>query len=149
MRTVIQRVEQAKVYINSKLHSSVNRGLLIFLGITTDDGEEDINWLCKKISGLRIFADNNQKMNLSVVDTDGEIMVISQFTLYANIKKGNRPSYTKAATPEIAIPLYQQFIDTLAQQLNQKIKTGQFGADMNIELINSGPVTIMMDSKDR
>ncbi len=149
MRTVIQRVEQAKVYINSKLHSSVNRGLLIFLGITTDDGEEDINWLCKKISGLRIFADNNQKMNLSVADTDGEIMVISQFTLYANIKKGNRPSYTKAATPEIAIPLYQQFIDTLAQQLNQKIKTGQFGADMNIELINSGPVTIMMDSKDR
>jgi len=149
MRVVIQRVKNAAVEIRNKNHSSVGQGLLIFLGIENDDGEEDINWLCKKIIQLRVFDDKNGVMNLSVVDIDGEILVISQFTLHAKTKKGNRPSYIKAARPDIAIPIYNKFVEKLGFYLEKEIKTGEFGALMQVSLVNDGPVTIIIDTKNK
>lgn len=149
MRIVIQRVSEASVTINNSLFNSIKNGLLIFLGIEEADTIEDIEWLCSKIPKLRIFNDEKKIMNLSVTDVRGDILVISQFTLHASTKKGNRPSYIKAARPEIAIPLYNKFVEQLGLIANNKIKTGDFGADMKVALINDGPVTIIMDSKNR
>lgn len=149
MRVVIQRVKSASVEINNKVNSSIMSGLLIFLGIENDDGKEDIDWLCKKITGLRIFDDKERVMNLSVADVDGEILLISQFTLHAKTKKGNRPSYIRAAKPDVAVQLYEQFKDKLNANLNKEVKTGEFGALMNVSLVNDGPVTIIIDSKKR
>jgi len=149
MRVVIQRVKSAAVEILNKNHSSVGQGLLIFVGVENDDVENDINWLCKKIIQLRIFDDKNGVMNLSVADIDGEILVISQFTLHAKTKKGNRPSYIKAARPDIAIPVYNKFVEKLGFYLEKEIKTGVFGALMHVSLVNDGPVTIIMDTKNK
>lgn len=149
MRVVIQRVKNAAVEIRNKTHSSVGQGLLIFLGIENDDGEDDISWLCNKIIRLRIFDDKNGVMNLSVADVSGEILVISQFTLHAKTKKGNRPSYIKAARPDVAIPLYEKFVGKLGFYLEKEIKTGEFGALMQVSLVNDGPVTIIIDTKNK
>jgi D-tyrosyl-tRNA(Tyr) deacylase len=149
MRAVIQRVEFASVMINGTTKSEIGIGILVFIGIEKDDNDEDINWLCGKILKLRIFNDENGIMNLSVSDVNGEIMIISQFTLHASTRKGNRPSYVKAAKPEIAIPLYEQFITKLSQEYHREIKTGEFGAMMKISLLNDGPVTILVDTKNK
>lgn len=149
MRILIQRVNRASVSIKSNIKSMINNGLLILLGICDEDNSEDIEWLTKKIANIRIFDDENGVMNKSVMETDGEILVVSQFTLMASTKKGNRPSYIKASKPEIAIPLYEQFCKELEKTINKPIKTGVFGADMKVELINDGPVTIFIDSKNR
>lgn len=149
MRVLIQRVKKASIIIEGKIFSEINQGLLIFLGIEEEDNQEDINWLAAKISRLRIFSDENDAMNLSVLDVDGECLVVSQFTLHANTKKGNRPSFIKAAKPEIAIPLYENFLIQLENEANKKLKTGSFGAMMEVALINDGPVTIWIDSKKR
>lgn len=149
MRVVIQRVSEASVTINKSLKSKINNGLLILLGIEEADTKEDIDWLCGKIVKLRVFGDENGVMNLSVKDIDGEIIVVSQFTLHASTKKGNRPSFIKAAKPSIAIPLYEQFVQQLEIEIGQKIQTGEFGADMKVQLVNDGPVTILIDSKNR
>jgi D-tyrosyl-tRNA(Tyr) deacylase len=149
MRTVIQRVDSASVNIDGELYSSVGKGLLVLLGIEPGDDNRDIDWLAGKIVRLRIFDDENGVMNLSVKDIDGEILVVSQFTLHASTKKGNRPSYIKAAPPEIAIPLYEKFIEKLSEMSANTVKTGKFGAMMNIELVNNGPVTIFIDTKNK
>lgn len=149
MRVVIQRVKKASVSIENKIYSSINRGLLILVGIEDADNREDIEWLCSKIVNLRIFDDENGVMNLSVKDIDGELLAVSQFTLHASTKKGNRPSYIKASKPDIAIPLYESFSKELENLTGKNIKTGVFGADMSIELTNDGPVTIIIDSKQR
>ena len=149
MRVVIQRVTEASVSINDKVNSAIPGGLLILLGIEDADDQSDIDWLCSKISNLRIFPDREGIMNLSVKDVGGEMLVVSQFTLHASTKKGNRPSYIKASKPDIAIPLYNSFIKTLSTETGRDIKTGEFGAMMDIHLINSGPVTIVIDSKNR
>ena len=149
MRVVIQRVSGAFVTIEGNIKSSIRKGLLILLGIEEADTTEDIGWLCGKISKLRIFNDENGMMNLSIGEVSGDILLISQFTLHASTKKGNRPSYIKAAKPEIAIPLYEQFSSQLEIELNKKIFTGTFGADMEVSLINDGPVTIIIDSKNK
>lgn len=149
MRVILQRVSKASVSIDEKVKSQIANGLLILLGIENEDAEEDISWLCKKIVNLRIFNDEEDKMNLSLADVDGEAIIVSQFTLHASTKKGNRPSYIKAARPETAIPLYEAFIKEFEQQLGKKVGSGSFGAMMNVELINDGPVTISMDSKNR
>jgi D-tyrosyl-tRNA(Tyr) deacylase len=149
MRTVIQRVSKVSVTINENIVSEINGGLLILLGIEEADDNTDIEWLTKKIANLRIFSDENGVMNKSLIDINGEAIVVSQFTLHASTKKGNRPSYIYAAKPEIAIPLYEQFIAELELQLNKKVGTGQFGANMKVSLINDGPVTIIIDSKIR
>ncbi|MHB1106306.1 MAG: D-aminoacyl-tRNA deacylase [Lutibacter sp.] len=147
MRTVIQRVSKASVTINEIKVSEINEGLLVLLGIEEADVKTDIEWLTKKIANLRIFNDKNGVMNKSLLEINGDAIVVSQFTLHASTKKGNRPSYIYAAKPEIAIPLYEQFIAELELQLHKKVRTGQFGADMKVALINDGPVTIMIDSK--
>ena len=147
MRLLIQRTTQASVTINGKGKSAIQAGLLLFVGIENDDTAEDIDFLCKKTINLRIFDDENGVMNKSVLDIDGEVLVISQFTLHASTKKGNRPSYIRAAKPEIAIPLYEQFCKTLSEMLGKEVKTGEFGANMQVSLINDGPVTIWIDSK--
>lgn len=149
MRTLIQRVSVAKVEIAGVLKSSISKGLLILVGIEDNDNEQDILWLCSKIVKMRIFDDNNGVMNLSVCDIDGDILAVSQFTLHALTAKGNRPSYIKAAKPDIAIPLYQKFISTLSKELGKEVKTGEFGAEMQVSLLNDGPVTIWIDSKNR
>ena len=149
MRTVIQRVSRASVIINNKIRSSIGQGLVIFLGIEDTDNETDIEWLCSKISQLRIFNDGNEVMNLSILDINGNVLVISQFTLHAKTKKGNRPSYIRAASREIAIPLYNNFISTLSKKMGKQVGTGEFGAIMQIELVNNGPVTIIIDTKDK
>ena len=149
MKIIIQRVSEASVTVDKKTVSSIQKGFLILLGVGIEDTLEDINWLTNKIINLRIFSDNNNKMNLSIKDVNGNIIVVSQFTLMASVKKGNRPSYIKAARPEISIPLYEKFVKQLEIELNKKISTGVFGADMKISLINDGPVTIAMDSKNR
>ena len=150
MKVVIQRVSEASVTIGQNIVAQINnKGLLILVGIETEDNLEDINWLVSKIVYLRIFGDANNVMNLSVKDIDGEIIVVSQFTLHALTKKGNRPSYIKAAKPDIAIPMYEKFIQLLELELGKKIQTGQFGADMKVALVNDGPVTIIMDSKNK
>jgi D-tyrosyl-tRNA(Tyr) deacylase len=149
MRVVIQRVKKAAVSIDEKTYSSIQNGLMILVGIEESDTLEDAEWLCSKISNLRIFADEQGVMNKSIKDTNGEILLVSQFTLHASTKKGNRPSYIKAARPEKAIPLYEQLIALLEKELNKTIATGKFGADMQVELINDGPVTILMDTKNK
>ncbi|MFN0036163.1 MAG: D-aminoacyl-tRNA deacylase [Saprospiraceae bacterium] len=149
MRSVIQRVSQASVSIEGIEKSRIGLGLLILLGIEHDDTDDDIHWLCKKIAALRIFSDEAGLMNLSVQDIGGEIIVVSQFTLFASTKKGNRPSFIRSARPEIAIPLYEKFVETLRQESSLAVLTGEFGADMKVSLLNDGPVTILMDSKNR
>ncbi|HQZ25566.1 MAG TPA: D-aminoacyl-tRNA deacylase [Flavobacterium sp.] len=149
MKAVIQRVSSASVTIDAKIVAEIRTGLLVLIGIEDADNQEDINWLCQKIANLRIFGDENDVMNLSVKDIDGEIIVVSQFTLQASTKKGNRPSYIKAAKPEVAIPLYEQFVKQLDIELGKKVQTGIFGADMKVALLNDGPVTILIDSKFR
>ncbi len=149
MRIVIQRVIKASVTINNVAFSSIGKGLLILLGIEDSDTKDDIEWLCGKISRLRIFDDDNEVMNRSVIDINGEILVVSQFTLHASTKKGNRPSYIRASKSDIAIPMYNQFIDVLKKESGCSVKTGEFGAKMDIELVNDGPVTIIIDSKVR
>lgn len=149
MKTVIQRVSQASVTIDSKVVADIQKGLLVLVGIEDADTQEDINWLCQKITNLRIFSDENDVMNLSVKDIDGEIIVVSQFTLHASTKKGNRPSYLKASKPEVAIPMYENFVKQLEKELGKKVQTGIFGADMKVLLLNDGPVTIQIDSKNK
>lgn len=149
MRVVIQRVSQASVTIEGNEKSRIGQGLLILLGIEAEDDEGDIDWLCKKISALRIFSDEAGLMNCSVQDIEGELLVISQFTLHASTKKGNRPSFIRAARPEQAIPLYEKFVEILARESGRPVQTGTFGADMKVGLVNDGPVTIWMDSKLR
>ncbi len=149
MRAVIQRVSEASVHVEGKMVSSINQGLLILIGIEEKDAQEDIDWLSGKISRLRIFGDEAGVMNKSVLDIDGDAIVVSQFTLHASIKKGNRPSYIKAAKPDIAIPLYESFVQRLELDLGKKIGTGVFGADMKISLLNDGPVTITVDTKNK
>ncbi|MFM8432236.1 MAG: D-aminoacyl-tRNA deacylase [Bacteroidota bacterium] len=149
MRCVIQRVRQASVIIGGRVKSSIGPGVLLFLGIEEQDTDEDIDWLSGKISRLRIFSDENGVMNRSLVETGGNAIVVSQFTLFAATKKGNRPSYIRAARPESAIPLYEKFITRFEAALGKKVGTGEFGADMQVEILNDGPVTIWMDTKDR
>jgi D-tyrosyl-tRNA(Tyr) deacylase len=149
LKVVIQRVSEASVTIDSHIVAQIYQGLLILVGIEEVDSLEDISWLVSKIAYLRIFGDANNVMNLSVKDIDGEIIVVSQFTLHALTKKGNRPSYIKAAKPEIAIPMYEKFIFLLELELGKRIQTGQFGADMKVALLNDGPVTIIIDSKNK
>ncbi len=148
MRAVIQRVTKASVTIDDKIHSQIDRGLLVLLGIEADN-DEDIEWLSAKIINLRIFDDANGVMNESVMEKEGDILLVSQFTLHASTKKGNRPSYIKASKPEIAIPMYEKMILQLSKHLGKEIRTGVFGADMKVELLNEGPVTIVMDTKNR
>lgn len=149
MRIVIQRVSHASVTINEQVKSSIGMGYLILLGIGKNDTEEDINWLIKKIIGLRIFDDEMGVMNRSIMDINGEILVVSQFTLMASYKKGNRPSWIHAAPHELSIPLYNRFCDTLSEAMGKPVGTGEFGADMKVELLNDGPVTICMDTKNK
>jgi D-tyrosyl-tRNA(Tyr) deacylase len=149
LKAVIQRVSQSSVTIDNKIVAEINSGLLILIGIEDSDNQEDINWLTSKIANLRIFADENDVMNLSLKDCDGEIIVVSQFTLHALTKKGNRPSYIKAAKPEIAIPIYENFITQMELEIGKKVQTGQFGADMKVALVNDGPVTIIIDTKNK
>ncbi len=149
MRVVIQRVKRASVTIENKTKSAIDKGILILLGIEDTDSKQDIEWLCNKIVSLRIFDDNNGIMNLSIKDINGDILVVSQFTLFASTKKGNRPSYIRASKPDIAIPLYENFCKYLEEQTSKEIKTGTFGAHMGVELVNDGPVTIIIDSKQR
>ena len=149
MRAVIQRVKEASVNIEGKCKGEIGKGLLILLGIEDYDNGEDIEWLSKKIVNMRIFSDEHNNMNLSLKDVEGDLLLISQFTLHASTKKGNRPSFIKAAKPDVAIPLYEQFIVAMELQLAKAIKTGEFGADMKVSLINDGPVTIVIDSKNR
>ena len=149
MKVVIQRVSEASVTIDSQIVAQIHQGLLILVGIESADNLEDINWLVSKIVYLRIFGDANNVMNLSVKDVKGEIIVVSQFTLHSLTKKGNRPSYIKAARPNIAIPMYEKFVELLELELGKKIQTGQFGADMKVALVNNGPVTIIIDSKNK
>lgn len=149
MKIVLQRVSQSSVEINKIQVAKIGAGLLILVGVENSDNQEDINWLASKIINLRIFGDENEVMNLSVKDIDGDIIVVSQFTLHALTKKGNRPSYIKASKPEIAIPLYEKFVTQIETELGKKVQTGIFGADMKVSLINDGPVTIIIDSKNK
>jgi len=149
MRSIIQRVSSASVTIDSKIVADIQKGLLVLVGIEDADTQEDINWLCQKITNLRIFGDENDVMNLSVKDVEGDIIVVSQFTLHASTKKGNRPSYLKASKPEVAIPMYENFVSQMEKELGKKVQTGIFGADMKVALLNDGPVTIMIDSKNK
>ena len=149
MRVVIQRVSKASVQVDSNLISSISEGLLILLGVENNDTNDDINWLIKKIANLRIFSDKNDKMNYSIRDVNGDIIVVSQFTLHAKTKKGNRPSYINAAKPEIAIPIYEKFINDLSLETGSSVYRGEFGANMQVTLTNDGPVTIIIDSKNK
>ena len=149
MRVLIQRTKHASVTIEGRCKSAIKQGLLVLVGIEDSDGKEDIEWLCKKIVNLRIFDDENGVMNRSVLDIEGEILVVSQFTLHASTKKGNRPSYIRASKPEIAIPLYETFCKEFSLSLGKEVGTGEFGADMKVELLNDGPVTIWMDTKNK
>ena len=149
MKAVVQRVSKASVTIEEKKVASIKTGLLVLLGIVNEDTQDDIKWLSNKIANLRVFPDENNVMNKSLVDIKGEVIVVSQFTLHASTKKGNRPSYIKAAKPDIAIPLYKSFVSQLKRDSASAIKTGEFGADMQVELINDGPVTIIIDTKNK
>lgn len=149
MRVVIQRVSEASVEINNNVKAEIPKGLMILLGIEEEDNKEDIDWLTGKIVNLRIFDDEEGVMNKSILDVDGDILLISQFTLHASTKKGNRPSYIKAAKPDTAIPLYKTFIATLEEKMGKPVGAGEFGADMKVKLINDGPVTICMDTKNK
>lgn len=149
MRAVLQRVTEASVTIKTKKVAAIQKGLVLLIGIEDASNQDDINWLASKIVNLRIFDDENGVMNLSVKDSDGDIIVVSQFTLHAQTKKGNRPSYIKASKPEYAIPMYEAFIQQIEKELGKKVQTGQFGADMKVALINDGPVTIIIDTKNK
>jgi D-tyrosyl-tRNA(Tyr) deacylase len=149
LKVILQRVSSASVTISEKIVAQIDNGLLVLVGIEDSDSQVDIHWLCQKIVNLRIFGDENNVMNLSVKDSQGDIIVVSQFTLHANTKKGNRPSYIKASKPEIAIPLYENFVQQMELELGKKIQTGKFGADMKVALVNDGPVTIIIDSKNK
>lgn len=149
MKAVLQRVSSASVTISEKIVAQIDNGLLILIGIEDTDNQEDINWLSQKIANLRIFGDENGVMNLSIKDIQGDVIVVSQFTLHAATKKGNRPSYIKASKPSVAIPLYENFVQKLEMELAKKIQTGQFGADMKVTLVNDGPVTIIIDTKNK
>jgi D-aminoacyl-tRNA deacylase len=149
LKVVIQRVSSASVTIETEIAANIQSGLLVLVGIEDDDSQEDINWLSQKIINLRIFADDNGVMNLSVKDIEGELIIVSQFTLHASTKKGNRPSYIKASKPEMAIPIYENFVKHMELELGKKIQTGKFGADMKVALVNDGPVTIIIDSKSK
>ena len=149
MRAIIQRVTEASVKVNNQIIGSIGTGLLVLLGIENTDTADDIDWLASKIVNLRIFSDENGLMNKSLLDVGGELLLISQFTLFAQTKKGNRPGFTRAAKPEIAIPLYEQMINTLQKLSSKKPQTGKFGADMKVSLLNDGPVTIIMDTQDK
>ena len=149
MKVVIQRVTRSSVTIQGNIVASIDKGLLVLLGIIDEDTKDDIIWLSNKIANLRVFDDENVVMNKSIIDVEGDAIVVSQFTLHASTKKGNRPSYIKAAKPEIAIPIYEAFVKQLELDLGKKVQTGQFGADMKVELINNGPVTIIIDTKNR
>ena len=149
MIVVLQRVKKASVSIDANEKSAIGPGLLLFLGIETADTSEDISWICRKVVNMRIFTDQQGVMNESILERDGDVLIVSQFTLHASTKKGNRPSYIKAARPEVAIPLYDQFIEEMTNQLKKPVSTGEFGADMQVSLINDGPVTIILDSKNK
>lgn len=149
MRVLIQRVKRASVTVDGELISEIGKGLLVFVGICDEDSNEDTEWLTKKIANIRLFDDENGVMNLSIMDAGGDVLAVSQFTLMASTRKGNRPSYIKAAKPDISIPLYEQFCNEMEIALNKPIKRGVFGADMKVELLNDGPVTIFIDSKNR
>lgn len=149
MKAVIQRVTQASVTIESNIVAEIQKGLLILIGIEEADNQEDIQWLVSKIANLRIFGDENEVMNLSVKDVAGDVIIVSQFTLHASTKKGNRPSYIKAARPETAIPIYEKFVAQMEIEIGKKVQTGQFGADMKVALLNDGPVTIIIDTKNK
>ena len=149
MKVVIQRVSSSSVTIDAKIVAEIQKGLMVLVGIEDSDTPEDISWLTSKIVNLRIFGDENEVMNLSVKDIEGDIIVVSQFTLHALTKKGNRPSYIKASKPEIAVPLYEEFVAQMQKDLGKKVQTGVFGADMKVQLLNDGPVTIIIDSKNR
>ena len=149
MRALLQRVSEASVVISNQPVAAIAHGFLILIGIEAEDGKDDLEWLAKKITQLRIFSDNEDKMNLDIKDVNGEIIVVSQFTLHAKTKKGNRPSYIKSAKPEVAIPLYEDFKKQLSQTLGKEIQSGEFGADMKVSLTNEGPVTIWLDSKNK
>ena len=149
MKVVIQRVSSASVTIESEIVANIQSGLLVLVGIEDEDSQEDILWLSQKIVNLRIFGDENQVMNVSVKDIQGDIIIVSQFTLHANTKKGNRPSYIKASKPEIAIPMYEKFVQQMELELGKKVQTGKFGADMKVTLVNDGPVTLIMDTKNK
>ena len=149
MRIVIQRVKHAKVTIDGQVHSSIRQGYLILLGVCDEDNSEDVDWLVRKVIGLRVFDDENHVMNRDIMDVQGEILVISQFTLFASYKKGNRPSWFRAGSHEHSIPLYEEFCDKLSNLLGKPVGTGEFGADMKVELLNDGPVTICMDTKNK
>lgn len=149
MRVVLQRVTHASVKIDGALHSQIGIGLLVLLGIEPIDTQEDADWLVKKIAALRIFDDENGVMNRNVVDVDGQVLVVSQFTLMASYKKGNRPSYIRAARPEVAVPLYKYFVEQMAKTIGKPVQTGVFGADMQVSLLNNGPVTITMDTHNK
>ncbi|OUD37341.1 D-aminoacyl-tRNA deacylase [Flavobacterium sp. FPG59] len=149
MKVVIQRVSQASVTIDNQIVANIQKGLLVLVGIEDADTHEDSSWLSSKIVNLRIFGDENDVMNLSIKDINGDVIVVSQFTLHALTKKGNRPSYIKASKPEIAVPLYEQFVAQIEQDLGKKVQTGVFGADMKVQLLNDGPVTIVIDSKNK
>lgn len=149
MRVVLQRVSEAAVTIEGKIKAEIKKGLLILLGIEEEDSEEDIKWLCGKIAKMRIFNDANGVMNDSLLDVNGDVIVVSQFTLHASTKKGNRPGYIKAAKPNVAIPLYEQFVKQMEKEIGKPVGTGEFGADMKVSLLNDGPVTILVDSRNR
>ncbi len=149
MRFVIQRVSEASVKIDSSIYSEIQKGFLVLVGIEEADTKDDADWLCNKLISMRIFSDADDKMNLSLQDVNGEVLLVSQFTLFASTKKGNRPSFIKSAKPDIAIPLYEYCIQQLSTLLSKTIKTGKFGADMKVSLVNDGPVTILMDSKSK
>jgi D-tyrosyl-tRNA(Tyr) deacylase len=149
MKVIIQRVSEASVTINKEQVACIKHGILVLLGIVNEDTQDDINWLCNKIANLRIFADDKDVMNLSLMDIEGDAIVVSQFTLHANTKKGNRPSYIKAAKPDVAIPLYESFASRLEDIIGKPVQTGQFGADMKVQLLNDGLVTIIIDSKNK
>lgn len=149
MKAVIQRVKHASVTVDGKNISAIKKGLLVLLGIGLDDTKEDIDWLCKKIANLRIFNDENGVMNTSLIDINGDAIIVSQFTLQASTKKGNRPSYLRAAKPEKAVPLYELFVRQFERNLGKKVGTGEFGADMKVELLNDGPVTIIIDTENK
>ena len=149
MRTVTQRVQYASVTIDGQLKSKIGKGLLVLVGVEDRDTQEDVEWLAKKITNRRIFDDENGVMNRSCIESDGEILVVSQFTLHASTKKGNRPSYIKASKPDVAIPMYEAFCQEVSLQLGKPVQTGTFGADMKVELLNDGPVTILIDSQNK
>ncbi|MFO7744667.1 MAG: D-aminoacyl-tRNA deacylase [Psychroflexus sp.] len=149
MRIILQRVKEASVEIDNQIAGSINQGFLIYLGVEGEDQQKDIDWLVKKVSNLRIFSDEDEKMNLNIKDVEGEILIVSQFTLYASTKKGNRPSFTKAAKPDLAKELYQSFIDSMNEAYHGNIQTGRFGSNMQVSSINDGPLTFILDSKEK